>query len=64
MFLLIVAAVLCEILVGIAMLVGAFTGIKKYNEARRIVANGDQMIAQLYGTSMSQMPGTQGGGIA
>ncbi len=63
MFLLIVAAVLCEILVGIAMLVGAFTGIKKYNEARRIVANGDQMIAQLYGTSLPQMPGTQGGGI-
>ena len=28
MFLLIVAAVLCEILVGIAMLVGAFTGIR------------------------------------
>jgi hypothetical protein len=30
------------------MLVGAFTGIQKYNEARRIVANGNQLIAELY----------------
>ena len=46
------------------MLVGAFTGIKKYNEAKRIVANGNQMIAELYATPMQQMPGTQGGGTA
>jgi hypothetical protein len=53
-FLLIVAVVIAEILVGIAMLVGLFTGIQKYNEARRIVANGSQMIAGLYNS--------QGGG--
>ncbi len=46
------------------MLVGAFTGIQKYNEARRIVANGNQMIAELYTTPMRQMPGTQRGGTA
>jgi uncharacterized membrane protein len=62
-FLLIVAVVLAEILVGIAVIVGAFTGIKRYNDARRLVANGNQAIAELY-TSMQQMPGTQGGGSA
>jgi hypothetical protein len=59
-FLLIVAAVTAEILIIISMLVGAFTGIQKYNEARRIVANGSQMIAELYSVPM-QMPGNQGG---
>lgn len=48
-FLLIVTVLIAEILVTIAALVGAFTGIQKYNEARRIVANGNQMIAALYG---------------
>jgi ribosomal protein L40E len=61
-FLLIITVLIAEILVGISMLVGAFTGIKKYNEARRIVANGNQMIAELYGMPIQQMPGTQGGG--
>ena len=60
-FLLIVTVFIAEILVGIAMLVGAFTGIQKYNKARRIVANGNEMIAELYGTPM---PGIQGGGTA
>jgi ribosomal protein L40E len=50
--------------VGIAMLVGAFTGIQKYNEARRIVANGNQLIAELYTLPIQQMPGTQSGGTA
>src|SRR6266704_2414808 len=63
-FLLIITVLIAEILVGIAMLVGAFTGIQKYNEARRIVANGNQMIAELYTTPMQQMPGTQRGGTA
>jgi hypothetical protein len=45
-FLLIVTAVIAEILVGIAILVGAFTGIQKYNEARRIVADGNRMLAE------------------
>lgn len=62
MFLLIVTVLIAEILVGVAVLVGAFTGIQKYNEAKRIVANGDQMIAEIYGNSVRQMPGTQGGG--
>lgn len=62
MFLLIVAVLISEILVGISILVGAFTGIQKYNEARRIIANGDQMIASIYGTPIQQMPGAQGGG--
>ncbi len=52
------------LLVSIAILIGAFTGIKKYNEAKRVVANGNQMIAELYGTPIQQMPGTQGGGTA
>ena len=63
-FLLIITVLIAEILVGISMLVGAFTGIKKYNEARRIVANGNQMIAELSGMPIQQMPGTQGGGTA
>jgi hypothetical protein len=46
------------------MLVGAFTGIQKYNEARRIVANGNQLIAELYTLPIQQMPGTQSGGTA
>ncbi len=61
-FVLIITVLIAEILVGVAMLVGAFTGIKKYNEARRIIANGDQMIAELYGMPIQHMPGTQGGG--
>ncbi len=44
-FLLIVTVLIAEILVGIAILVGAFTGIQKYSEARRIVASGNRMIA-------------------
>jgi hypothetical protein len=44
------------------MVVGVFTGIKRYNEARRIVANGNQMIAELNGMPIQQMPGAQGGG--
>ncbi len=35
------------LLVGIAILVGAGTGIQRYNDARRLVANGDQMLAAL-----------------
>ena len=45
----IVTVLISEILVGAAILVGAFTGIKKYSEARRIVANGSQMIAEAPG---------------
>ena len=49
LFLLIVAVLISETLVGIAMIVGAFTGIQKYREAKRIVANGNQMIAGVTG---------------
>jgi hypothetical protein len=49
LFLLIVVVLLFEILVGVALLVGAFTGIQKYNQAKRIVANGNQMISELSG---------------
>jgi hypothetical protein len=63
-FLVIVTVLIAEILVGIAMLVGAFTGIQKYIAARRTVANGNQMMAELQGMPMQQMPGTQGGGTA
>jgi hypothetical protein len=62
LFLLIVTVLIAEILVSIAMVVGVFTGIKRYNEARRIVANGNQMIAELNGMPIQQMPGAQGGG--
>jgi len=62
LFLLIIAVLIAEILVGVAVVVGAFTGIQKYNEAKRIVANGDQMIADLYRMPIQHMPGTQGGG--
>lgn len=51
-FMLIVTVLISEIFIGIAILVGAFTGIKKYTDARRIVANGGQMIAQLRGMPM------------
>jgi hypothetical protein len=54
---LIVICLTFEILIMVAIGIGAFTGIKKYNEARRIVANGSQMIAELSG-----VPGVQGGG--
>ena len=62
-FLLIVGVLISEILVGIAVLIGAFTGIQKYNQAKRIVANGSQMIAELSGTAI-QRPGTPSGGPA
>jgi hypothetical protein len=64
LFLLIVVVLISEILLGVSILLGAFTGIKKYNEARRIVANGDQMIAEISGMPVQQMPGIQGGGTA
>lgn len=64
LFVLIVTVLVAEILVGIAIVTGAFTGIQKYNSARRTVANGNQMIAELHGTFMEQRPGTQGGGTA
>lgn len=51
-FVLIVTAVIFEILIGIAVIWGAVTGIQKYNQARRIVANGSQMLAGLTGTPM------------
>jgi hypothetical protein len=35
------------LLVGIAILVGAGTGIQRYNDARRLVADGDQMLTTL-----------------
>ena len=57
-FLLIIAAVTAEILVWIALLVGAFTGIQKYNEARQVVANGNRMIAALYATPIQPTSGT------
>lgn len=64
LFLLIVLVLIFEILIGIAILLGAFTGIKKYNEAKRMVANGNQMLAGLSGMPIQQMSGTQGGGTA
>jgi hypothetical protein len=60
-FMLLVTVFIAEILAGIAMLIGVFTGIQKYNEARRTVANGNQMIAELNAMPLQQMPGTQGG---
>ncbi len=60
-FLLIITLLIFEILGAVAIVIGAFTGIQKYNEARRFVANGSQMMANLHGTPM-QMPGPQGGG--
>jgi hypothetical protein len=54
-FLLIITALIVELLVIAAVLVGAFTGIKKYNDAKHLVANGNQMIASLY-APMQQMP--------
>lgn len=48
LFMLIVTVLISEILVGIAILVGAFTGIKKYAYARWLVANGGQKIAELH----------------
>jgi hypothetical protein len=57
MFLLIIAAVISECLIAIAILLGAFTGIQKYNEARRIAANGKQMLAELAGAPVQPMPG-------
>lgn len=51
LFMLIVTCLIAEILIIIALFVGAFTGIQKYNEAKRIVANGSQIMAQV-----QQMP--------
>ena len=63
MFMLIITVLIAEILVGIAMLVGLFTGIQKYNEARRLVANGDSLLASLQGMPMQQISGNQGRGM-
>lgn len=63
-FVLIVAVLVAEILVGIAILTGAFTGIQKYNQARRTIANGNQLLAELQGTLMAQGPGMQSGRTA
>lgn len=57
-FLVIVTVLIFEILAGIAVLIGAFTGIQKYNEARRTVVNGNQMLAELSNMQIQQMPGT------
>ena len=35
------------LLVGVAIVIGAGTGIQRYNDARRLVANGDQMLTAL-----------------
>jgi hypothetical protein len=47
-FMLIVTVLISEILIGIAILLGAFTGIKKYTDARQFVANSSRMIAELH----------------
>lgn len=60
-FLLITAGVIFSILLSIAMFVGLFTGIQRYNEAKRIVANGPQMLAELQeGMSSPRISGMQG----
>lgn len=67
LFLLIVGYLVFSILLTIAFWIGAFTGIQRYNEAKRLVANGEQMIAQLTGRVSQQlpgMPGAQGSGSA
>ena len=56
LFMLIVTVLISEILIGIAILVGAFSGIKKYTDARRLVANGSRMIAELHGMPTQQQP--------
>jgi len=47
LFLLIVICVTAEILVGVALLIGAFTGIQKYLEDQKVIANGKQMLAEM-----------------
>jgi hypothetical protein len=54
-----VALLISSILVGIALVVGAFTGIQKYISARRLLATGNQAIAALSGSPMPT--GLQGG---
>ena len=54
-FVLLITAIVSEILILIAMVVGAFTGIQKYNEARRTVARNGQLLAEMFGTPMQQM---------
>ena len=63
-FLLIVAVLIAEILVSVAVFVGAFTGIKKYKEAKRFVANATQIVGGLSGMPIQPMPGTLSGGTA
>ncbi|GAC1365346.1 MAG: hypothetical protein NVS2B12_14360 [Ktedonobacteraceae bacterium] len=57
MFLLIVAAVISECLIAVAIVLGAFTGVQKYNEAKRVVANGKQALTELAGASMQPQGG-------
>lgn len=53
---LLTALVAC-ILVAIAIPIGAMTGIKKYNDARQLVANGDQKLAALHHMAVQRSSG-------
>jgi hypothetical protein len=43
------------LLAGIAIVVGAGNGIQRYNNARRLVADGDQMLGALHGMNVQRI---------
>ncbi|SRR6266571_6523346 len=51
----ILLSLLFVLLAGIAILVGAGTGIQRYNNARRLVADGDQMLEALHGMTVQRI---------
>jgi hypothetical protein len=62
--LLIVIGLAFEVLIMVAVVIGAFTGIKKYREAKWIIANANRLLTGLPDIPAQQMVGTQGGGTA
>jgi hypothetical protein len=61
---LIVIGLTFEVLITVAIAIGAFTGIKKYREARWVIANSNQLLAGLSDIPAQKMPGVQGDGTA
>jgi hypothetical protein len=57
---LIVIGLAFELLILVAIAIGAFTGIKKYREARWVIANANRLLDGLSSIPAQEMPGTQG----
>lgn len=61
---LIIIGLAFEVLIMIAIAIGAFTGIKKYREARWVIENANMLLDGLSGIPAPEKPGIQSGGAA